>query len=322
MPWCPKCKNEYVEGIKICADCGAELVDSLEETKRKPLIFGEREQMERLKKFLEYSGLETVSITEDEKEEVFELHVGEEERQKASMAVRIFLQQEAEAAKEAVWANAARRSLPEEEIGTGDRDAVSGSGETDGSCKICAEGEEAANRQETASDTRKESPAYRSVYQSSAKRAEENRSSGYMLIIAGGIGLIVIAFILADVIRLPAAMANKYMVCAVTGALFLLFFVMGILAVKSSKALEQKAESENSLTSEIKNWCRQNMTVQTVDDGLFLEEDPEEEMKYFKRTDKMKRMISHQFLNLDEGFLDAFVDDYYAVIYEQQTQEP
>ena len=34
MPWCPNCKYEYKEGIKICADCGAELVDSLEEIEK------------------------------------------------------------------------------------------------------------------------------------------------------------------------------------------------------------------------------------------------------------------------------------------------
>lgn len=27
--WCPKCKNEYREGITVCADCGCELVESL-----------------------------------------------------------------------------------------------------------------------------------------------------------------------------------------------------------------------------------------------------------------------------------------------------
>lgn len=27
--WCPKCKNEYREGITVCADCGSELVESL-----------------------------------------------------------------------------------------------------------------------------------------------------------------------------------------------------------------------------------------------------------------------------------------------------
>lgn len=27
--WCPNCKNEYVEGIQKCTDCGADLVNSL-----------------------------------------------------------------------------------------------------------------------------------------------------------------------------------------------------------------------------------------------------------------------------------------------------
>lgn len=31
MAWCPKCKEEYREGITVCAECGTELVDSLPE---------------------------------------------------------------------------------------------------------------------------------------------------------------------------------------------------------------------------------------------------------------------------------------------------
>lgn len=31
MPWCPSCKLEYVEGIKICPDCKSALVGSLDE---------------------------------------------------------------------------------------------------------------------------------------------------------------------------------------------------------------------------------------------------------------------------------------------------
>ena len=31
MPWCPKCKNEYREGILQCAECKVPLVESLEE---------------------------------------------------------------------------------------------------------------------------------------------------------------------------------------------------------------------------------------------------------------------------------------------------
>ncbi|MFZ1519685.1 MAG: DUF2007 domain-containing protein [Ignavibacteriaceae bacterium] len=29
MPFCPNCSYEYLEGIKICPDCGATLVDEL-----------------------------------------------------------------------------------------------------------------------------------------------------------------------------------------------------------------------------------------------------------------------------------------------------
>lgn len=31
MPFCPECKYEYVEGVKKCADCGADLVAELPE---------------------------------------------------------------------------------------------------------------------------------------------------------------------------------------------------------------------------------------------------------------------------------------------------
>jgi len=31
MPWCPKCKTEYREGFRVCADCGSVLVDELTE---------------------------------------------------------------------------------------------------------------------------------------------------------------------------------------------------------------------------------------------------------------------------------------------------
>lgn len=31
MPWCPNCRLEYVEGIKICPDCKTALVDSLKD---------------------------------------------------------------------------------------------------------------------------------------------------------------------------------------------------------------------------------------------------------------------------------------------------
>lgn len=38
MAWCPKCKCEYVEGIKVCADCGSELIDELPDEKQMEIL--------------------------------------------------------------------------------------------------------------------------------------------------------------------------------------------------------------------------------------------------------------------------------------------
>lgn len=37
MPWCPKCKTEYIEGIEVCADCRTPLVATLEDSPREDL---------------------------------------------------------------------------------------------------------------------------------------------------------------------------------------------------------------------------------------------------------------------------------------------
>ncbi len=275
MSWCPNCKNEYVEGKNICTDCGVELVDSLDGTSSEALIFGEREQMEKLHQFLEFNQIMSGYISYDEAEDVYELFVSSEDRRKASMAVKVFLQEEGINSKE---------MLPKDE---------------------------------------KNIPGYpmpaptRNLYQNSAKQAEENRSSAYMLLIIGSIGLAIMILIFVEIIPLSLNPFNKYMMCGVMSVLFVLFIVMGVVSMKSSKVLAQKAESESNLTSEIRKWCEENMIADEIDEGLFGEEKFEsDEIKYFKRTEKMKQQISYQFLNLDEGFLDTFVDDYYPIIFE------
>lgn len=221
MPWCPKCKNEYVEGIKNCTDCGLELVESLEEEKQ------------------------------------------------------------TDTWENPVW-------------------------------------------QETSDDIPQApaAAAFKGVYQSNTKKAEENRSSAYMLMIIGGIGLVIVILFLLGVINIALFASNKYMVCGGMGFLFAVFFVMGVVSLKSSKTFEQRAKEENNLTTEMKKWCEENMTAALIDEIYSADKDElaagedSEEVKYFKRTERMREMINHQFVNLDEGFLDAFIDEYYPAIFD------
>lgn len=157
-------------------------------------------------------------------------------------------------------------------------------------------------------------------YQSSASKAEDNRSSAYTLLAVGGIGFIVVVLIFCNVIPIyQNAGISKYLVCGVMGAMFVLFIVFGVVSMRDSKLLQVKAKSETSLRSEITKWCQENLDRAAIDALVQPEEAEEaltEEEMYYRRTEKMRAAIEDKFMNLDEAFVDDFVDAYYQELYE------
>lgn len=158
-------------------------------------------------------------------------------------------------------------------------------------------------------------------YQSSASKAEDNRSSAYTLLAVGGIGFIVDVLIFCNVIPLyRSAGVTKYLVCGVMGAMFVLFVVFGIVSMRDSKLLLVKAKSENSLRLEMTRWCQENLDSTALDALITAEKDPSEELTreemYYRRTEKIRAAIEDKFMNLDEAFVDDFVDEYYQELYE------
>jgi len=308
MPWCPNCKNEYVEGTKECADCKVALVETLEE--KKAIIFGEEKQMEKLKEFLEYSKLSGVSVELNESDDTFEVFVKEEDEKKAKKLARVFLQEEEKRKAESEKENkgtedeAVEPANAEENRGLGNNDEEKNDGsvtEADGS----------------------ENPAenvmrYTGVYQNSAAKAEDNKSSAFTLLLVGGAGLLVIILCMFGIIDLNLNETSKYMVYGVMGALFILFLVMGVVSLRSSRIFAQKAQKEDSLTEEIRKWCLSDLSAEKID-ALYAEEAERlsEEMKYFRRTELMKKRISEKFLNLDEAYLEHFIDEIYPEIFEK-----
>lgn len=158
-------------------------------------------------------------------------------------------------------------------------------------------------------------------YQSSEAKAEDNRNSAYTLLAVGGIGFSAVLLIFFDVIPLYRnAGITKYLVCGVMGAMFVLFIVFGFVSMRDSKRLLVKAKSENTLLAELTRWCQANLDGASIDAEILEEgESPEEltaEEKYYRRTEKIRAAIDDKFMNLDESFVDHFVDEYYQEMYE------
>ena len=150
-------------------------------------------------------------------------------------------------------------------------------------------------------------------YRSSEAKAEDNRTSACTLLAVGGIGFVAIPLY-------QNAGITKYLVCGVMGAMFVLFIVFGFVSMRDSKLLSVKAKSENSLLSEITRWCQENLDGAVIDGEILEEEesldDLTEEEKYYRRTEKIRAAIDDKFMNLDEAFVEAFVDGYYQEMYE------
>ena len=269
MPWCPNCKNEYREGITVCADCGCVLVEKQELDKQVSLIFGEETQMTSLKEFLEFNGIEDVVMHFDEREQVHELFVKEKDFKAASGIARVFLEQE------------------NQNIAEGERYTDEGAQEKDSETQSFA--------------------GNSAVYKRNADKAEDNRSSAWTLLVVGGAGMFIM--ILGIMGILPLSIGNPYMFYGVMSAVFLLFMVMGVVSMKNAKIFEKKAESENTLREALEKWCRDNLRAEEIDRELGNISAEKEEVLYFKRYEKLKEKLNHQFMNLDQAFLDNFIDE-------------
>lgn len=164
------------------------------------------------------------------------------------------------------------------------------------------EGEE---RTATGGDVRRERTG--GLYQDSSEKASDNRSSAWVLLGLGTVGLIAVVLGVAGI--LPFQFGNPYLFYGVMGAIFILFVVAGIVSMKNARFFEKKAESENSLRQTLLDWCRDNLNAADIDAEV-CGEGVSEEVAYFRRSFCIKEKLNHQFVNLNQGFLDQFVDDY------------
>jgi len=332
MAWCPTCRNEFYNNVKVCPECGVTLVDSLDEIQNLlPLVEGTKDEMEQVLGFLQYNKIDTAMLNYQETENDYLISCSQAELDKAAMMTKIFFQQEDE--KRAAETSSDTEAAPEadnEALDTGtqttpesDSEAeVDAYAETDAADAPVSDAEQMLFHGEDPEGihifgTPDENGELKksSIYKNSAEKAEDNKSSAYTLLGVGGIGLILDLLLMGGVISLPFEDGSRYMVTGVMGMMFLLFIIIGIISFNNAIKYSQKALAENDLTEEIRKWCSDNMNAELIDLELFAEQ------KYFKRHDKLVKLINDNFLNLEPGYLERFIDDYYTVIFAETKSD-
>lgn len=306
MPWCPKCKTEYREGITICADCKTELVteyrDVLLQDATEMLVKVDAEHQMFVKKlhdFLEYSGIPSVVLNEGD---MLGVYVAPDNFKKAKKCFKAFYSVETEIVMQKAEETAFMKGEEFDYFGDDDSD------DEDLEASAPVTEYESVTPQKTASEDTNVSKDEK--YTSAAAKYDDYHSSGVTFTVLGvlGVGFAMLNFI--DVIDL---FGNGFS-CFVLFVIFGIFLVLGIFSFTKAEQLKESAENEKKLVAEANEWMEKNfskdMLISLNEEDTSDDEIHSEEILYMDRLDQLVERLLEAFPNLHDSLAEQLVEDF------------
>lgn len=256
--WCPNCRNEYREGIKVCTDCKIDLV--------------------------EYEDLPPVKAGSESFDGDFVKWAGEHPEEINALRQ----QEEAQRAFDSKMNELAAASSSKEEFMS--------------TIKSIEESHKAPGQ-----------------YVSTAEKANEYKTSGYTLLLVGGIGVIGLILIALGIIPVALYGANKFMTYGVMGTLFVIFLVIGFKSLKDAKELGELSAMEENVGEKVKTWFMESFSGSEIDSDCYHEgnvEELDEIEKYYRRSNNIKEKVIAKFNTIDKSLLEEIAEDLYHDLYE------
>ncbi len=224
--WCPECKIEYQEGITICAECGAKLVEGTESDFLISVLctLEDGDVADKLMEYLEFSGIE--KAVKKEENGTYVITVPKEQFNQAEKFLRGFL-------------------LAMKESSEQKQQAVSVSSED----------------MESDTDYNYTDEESGKTYTKKADEYKDAKFSGMTFIIFGIIGIAYITLCKFGII--PLNYSNIIFICLL--CMFSAFLIGGAVSIAKSKKIKSQIGEEESLTSELKLWIDKNVTGEMVE---------------------------------------------------------
>ena len=263
MAWCPKCRNEYVEGVTVCADCQVPLVDELpEETPfDDKVLLGTLDSAEealKVAKFLNFKGINSAFAVADHNETEFPVYVDEVEKVDARMALSQLLKEQTEDQPLAVLVPEITNELQE------------------------LDEEEA---EQMFSDLRTDQS---SVYVKKKDKYDDLLFSGLSFIIFSVIGGVVLLLNQIGVF----SFFNLYSTL-VMSVVFVIFLGIGITSLVRARRTKALVTQEHELSDEVITWIEENITNDLI--NSYFDPEDSEENNYFTVHSRLCEIVSENF---------------------------
>lgn len=292
MPWCPKCKMEYREGITVCADCGTPLVeDFVEEEEQIAILLTEKEELaQRFHSFLEYSDIKGALIGFSEENNQFTVTVPASKQKEAKKLFTGFYLAETEKAQEKIIAEAIKKQTEETDTSLEAQDNSIASTE---------------QTEDTAEDAICDLEKNSSVYVKKEDKYNDLSSTGWTFLVFGIAGLI---FTVLNILGYFSIFANPVSYTFASILFLGCLFVSGN-SFRSAKKAKGEIAEENRITDELKEWLENNIHE---NDLLSIQDDDlSEEINFLNKINFIKNAVTNHFGKIDEAFLDEITEEFY-----------
>ncbi len=319
--FCPKCQNEYKEGITICPECNTELVESLDTVKVQDknviaVSVADEKLSDRIVKYLEHIGIccytEVTEAPENFEEKADEIidEKPDETGDEASGDIRDEQNESETAVSEEDEENVISAPkhiiniyVPEHSLKEAKKEiAVILKVETEN--KLKENPEEALKEAEEAKEEMMELVNNKAP-KSARERFDDYMSSGEMLIILGVAAIIFTVLNMTGVINLFSGSATLWLWLVIG----ILVTVAGFLSIVNAKKIKSEIKTEEKTDEDIKLFLKENITAEVLDK---LNEDRlSEEVLYLKKMDFIKDRVMEAFPNANVNHAEELIEKFY-----------
>ncbi len=346
--WCPKCRNEYRDGIFECKSCGVKLVENEPVDMLELCTYTDSELPERVKEFLIDSDIKPIEIEENE-DETFSLYVPKTMEKKSIKVFNAFMEMyeeellERQASQEKYSQEKKSQEKYSQEKKSQENNSAEYNKESDSSQPD--EDEDDYDYDENASydwdaedkkelediineaDFEEKATHFSSdenddpssvVYSSSTKYVTEEEKyndykfSGITFIIFGIIGGTYLTLTKLEIIPINYNNIVFGFICAIFAA----FIIYGIRSLLKAAEVKVLIPEEQERTRVINEWLKLNVTSDIIDS--WANEDVTEAENDLLVMAHIREALVREYPDYDPGYLDMLAEKYYEEFQEEE----
>ena len=158
-----------------------------------------------------------------------------------------------------------------------------------------------------------------SSYVDKKQKIEDYKSSGFVLTLVGGVGLVALVLLYLGIIPGFSGLKSNYMFMGVMLIMFIVFIIAGIVSFAQIKTIILEAEADDNLISRVNQFFDEYLTVEKLAKEVVCSKKDTEEEMYFKRTEYMTRVLLQKFPEMNESLREKIIDDKYGEMYENNN---